>query len=478
MSNKQPNILFLFSDQHRFDAVGSNGAPICRTPALDSLADSGVRFTQGYTVSALCSPARGSVLTGRFPHNHGQLANIGNFNSVFDTQILDEAGYPELLSEAGYRASYVGKWHLPKEGDAAFWHFDQWYTERHYNEDVSGLGIDPNRSKEVQRLEWGADAPFCGRAEIAAEHLQEAWAADRTIQLLDQYAPDDAPFMIFTSFFGPHFPYAVPAPYDTMYDPEHVERWINFDEQFVDKPLIQQKEMMRWNASHLTWNDWQKVIAHYWGYCTYIDDQIQRVLDRLESLGLAQDTIVIYAADHGDMLGSHRLFNKGMQMYDETYRIPMIARWPGVIEPGTTRDQFVSLVNWMPTLLEIGDAVTPEGLDGRSLVPFLKGEPVADWPDDIFAEAHGYEPALCTQRMVRTDSWKYIYSPCSEDELYDIVSDPGELHNLAGKLGYKHVLRRMKERLVTWLNRTHDTVGEDDGWKGTPYDLYLSRREQ
>ncbi len=284
--------------------------------------------------------------------------------------------------------------------------------------------------------------------------------------------------MIAASFFGPHFPYSVPVPYDTLYDPDAVERWVNFDETFARKPLIQQKEMLRWNASHLTWRDWQRVIAHYWGYCTYIDDQIRRILERLETLGLADNTVVVYAADHGDMLGSHRLFNKGMYMYDETYRIPLIVRWPGHIPAGTECDAFVSLVDLMPTMLDMAGVEIPVGLDGRSLLSWLHGEKVANWPDDIFAEFHGYESALFSQRMVRTRSWKYVYNPGAEDELYDVESDPGELRNLAPDLGYRHVLRRMKARLRTWMERTGDDIAEDDSWKGSGYGLYLAGRER
>lgn len=473
----RPNILFLFSDQHRYDALSCNGAQICRTPAMDSIAESGMRFTHAFTPTALCSPARAALLTGLFPHNNGQLANMGNFNGVFDKQMLDATGYPELLSGAGYSVNYVGKWHLPKQGDADFWHVDQWFSEEKYAAEKQALGLDTNRAKEVQRLEWGRRAPFCGRAKLPAEHMQEAWCADKTIELLQNHAGGEEPFMIFTSFFGPHFPYAVPEPYDTMVDPNQVERWINFDEAFENKPTIQQREMLRWNSSHLTWPDWQRVIAHYWGYCTYIDEQIGRVLSKLEALGLAENTIIIYSADHGDMVGSHRLFNKGMYMYDETYRIPLLVRWPGVTQDGSECNEFVSLIDLMPTMLEAAGAHIPPGLDGRSLRPLLNGEEAVQWPDDIFAEFHGYESTLFSQRMVRTNSWKYIYNPGAEDELYDVASDPGELRNLADDLGYKHVLRRMKERLVGWLDRTGDTIAEDDDWKGSGYDLYLSKRE-
>ena len=132
----------------------------------------------------------------------------------------------------------------------------------------------------------------------------------------------------------------------------------------------------------------------------------------------------------------------------------------------------------MPTFLEIGNTETPANLDGRSIVPLLKGETVDDWHDDVFAEFHGYEPTLATVRMVRTDSWKYVYNPYSEDELYDMQSDPHELHNLATHLGFKHVLRRMKDRMVKRLQDTRDNIVNEGGWQSNSFDLLISDRER
>ncbi len=476
MTEHRPNILLLLSDQHRHDALGCSGNPVVRTPGMDSLAADGMRFTSAFTPTSLCSPARASLLTGLYAHNHGLLANMGNFNGVFDRQLLDRVGYTQLLARAGYAVHHIGKWHLPARDNPGHWGFRTFADDDEHARVKRVQGLEVDRALEVQRLEWGGDAPFCGRSPLAAADMQEAWTADMTIRRLEEHQTAEGPFVIAASFFGPHFPYSVPAPYDTLYDPDAVERWVNFDETFARKPLIQQKEMLRWNASHLTWRDWQRVIAHYWGYCTYIDDQVRRILERLETLGLVDNTVVVYAADHGDMLGSHRLFNKGM--YDETYRIPLIVRWPGHIPAGTECDAFVSLVDLMPTMLDMAGVGIPDGLDGRSLLSWLHGEKVAAWPDDIFAEFHGYESALFSQRMVRTRSWKYVYNPGAEDELYDVESDPGELRNLAPDLGYRHVLRRMKARLRIWMERTGDDIAEDDGWKGSGYGLYLAGRER
>ena len=165
-------------------------------------------------------------------------------------------------------------------------------------------------------------------------------------------------------------------------------------------------------------------------------------------------------------------------MYEETHHIPLVVRWPGMTAPGTTCDEFVNLVDLMPTFLDIGRARIPSNLDGRSIVPLLRGETVPDWSDDVFAEFHGYEPTLASVRMVRTRSWKYVYNPYSEDELYDMQSDPGELHNLATHLGYKHVLRRMKARMVNRLRETRDNIVMEGGWQSNSFDLLVSERER
>ncbi len=304
---KQPNILVLLADQLRYDALSCNGAPVCRTPAMDSVGAAGVRFCNAFTPIALCTPARASLLTGRYPHNHRQLSNMGNFNGVFDDQLI---GQPTLLSRlagAGYRIGYAGKWHLPREGDGALWGVHRWHTPGEWSRPLAQQGYDFARD-EVQRLEWGGAAPFAGRNTLPAEQTQEAWTADRAIEMIEAFGGGDAPFLVTASFFGPHFPYAVPEPYDTRYDPAQVARPANFDERFAGKPLIQQKELMRWNAAHLTWPDWQRVIAAYWGYCSFVDYQMGRVLAALERSGHRDDTVVVVTADHGDMLGNHRLF--------------------------------------------------------------------------------------------------------------------------------------------------------------------------
>ncbi len=459
------------ADQLRYDALGCNGNPVCRTPNIDALAGDGVRFQSAYSSISLCSPARATMMTGLYPHKHGQLSNTENFNSVFSKQVLDCTNLPFLLKQAGYQTGYVGKWHLPEEFNPQIWPFDFWEKAATGNEGFE-LGRDV-----VQPLEWGGDAPFEGESTLPPEEHQEYRVADRSIEMIGKLKETDSPFTLIASFFGPHFPYSVPKPYYGMYDSAAIDRPGNFDETFENKPLIQQKEQLRWNSSHLTWPDWQKVISTYWAYCTFIDDQVGRIIDHLKNEGLYDDTIVIFTTDHGDMLGNHRLFNKGFHMYEETHHIPFIIRVPGINE-GSTCEAFVGTVDIMPTILNCAGTLPEMNLDGRSILPLVEGKTPDDWPREVYAQFHGYESTLATVRMVRNKRWKYVYNPYSIDELYDMVSDPGELVNLAPRLGFKHVLRRMKDRMVYWLKATDDDIATVGTWQSNSYDLIVSDRER
>lgn len=474
------NIVYILCDQLRYDALSCNGAPVCRTPNIDSIAAHGVRMTQCYSANALCSPARGTILTGLYPHIHGQLANTGNFNGVFDSQLLRCEGYPAYLKARGYRTGYAGKWHMPGEGDCEKWHFDRWYTTQDYSAFLNDHDIenyDMGRD-EVAPLEFGPDAPFCGPCSLPDGLHQDAWSTDRTIEMMEEFTGQDGSFMVCTAFHGPHFPYAVPTPYDTMYNPEDVPRYNNFDEMFVGKPMVQQKELMRWNTAHLTWPDWQKVIAAYWGYCSFLDAQVGRILQALERLGVAENTAIIFSADHGDMLGGHRLFNKGFNMYDEDHHIPLLIRWPGTAREGAVSNGFCGLIDIFPTLLDMGGCPAATQAQGASLRPLLCGGVPDFWRKDIMCEFNGYESTLLTSRMVRNEKWKYVYNPFDRDELYDVQSDPGELHNLADMPAFTHVLRRMKERMLDWLRKTDDGIVEITSWQSNSYGLFVSDRER
>ena len=472
------NILYLLTDQLRFDALSCNGAPICKTPEIDKLARNGVNFDCAYTANALCTPARASILTGVYPHKHGQLDNMGNFNGVFDCQVLKKKGYPEYLKEQGWKTGYIGKWHLPECGNKDIWSFDEWETEENFEQYLIDKGIVYEMGKsEVQPLEWGENAPFYGKSVLGPEDHHDGWVAERTCRILDKFSMSKDPFVLCAAFHGPHFPYAVPEPYYSMYCPDEVPRWENFNEMFENKPIVQQKELMRWNTAQLTWKDWQKVIAAYWGYCSYIDSLVGKIMEHLDELKLTEDTMIVFSADHGDMLGSHRLFNKGFNMYEEDNHIPLIISCPGK-EKGIRQEAFVSIVDIMPTFLDFAGCEIPEEVQGKSLKPLLDGGIPENWRTEIFCEFNGYESTLLTSRMVRTKKWKYVYNPFGDDELYDMDSDPGELRNLADLKGFTHVLRRMKTKMLHCLLEYDDSIAETTTWQSNSYGLFVSKREE
>ena len=476
---KKKNILFLLTDQQRFDTLSCNNLSQCQTPEVDKLAKNGFNFSYAYTPIALCSPARGSIMTGLYPHNHGQLTNTGdNFNGVFDKNIIDKQTWTKVLNDNGYLNGYIGKWHLPKEGDNSLWGLNKWDLYRAYYDELKEAGIKDfydYHGSHLMDSEWGvSNPPAWGKSGLSYDQMQETWSANKTIDMIKDFKDKDNPFMVMTSFKGPHWDYMVPEPYDTMYDPKSIEKWANFDDPFINKPEIQQKEILRWNAGHLTWKDWQGMIAAYWGYCTYIDHEIGRIINYLKEKNLYEDTIIIFSTDHGDMIGSHRIFNKGFQMYEETHRIPLIIRIPGESNNGKKIESFVSHVDLFKTICDLAEINVNDDNDGLSLKNLIKGDN-ANSRDSIFAEFHGYEPCLTSIRMVRTKKWKYVYNPFSIDELYDMESDPHEIHNLAPRIGHKAVLVRMKERMIDWMRSTNDDLGRKSKGRVDSFDLIFSK---
>ena len=476
---KKKNILFLLTDQQRYDTLSCNNLSQCQTPVVDELAKNGFNFSYAYTPIALCSPARGSIMTGLYPHNHGQLTNTGdNFNGVFDKNIIDKKTWTKVLNDNGYLNGYIGKWHLPKEGDNSLWGLNKWDLYRTYYDELKETGIKDfydYHGSHLMDSEWGvSNPPVWGKSGLSYDQMQETWSANKTIDMIKDFKDKDNPFMVMTSFKGPHWDYMVPEPYDTMYDPKSIEKWGNFDDPFINKPEIQQKEILRWNAGHLTWKDWQGMIAAYWGYCTFIDHEIGRIISYLKEKNLYEDTIIIFSTDHGDMIGSHRIFNKGFQMYEETHRIPLVIRIPGESNNGKKIESFVSLVDLFKTICDLADINVNNENDGFSLRNLIKGDN-ANSRDSIFAEFHGYEPCLTSIRMVRTKKWKYIYNPFSIDELYDMESDTFEIHNLAPRIGHKAVLMRMKERMIDWMRSTNDDLGRKSQGRVDSFDLIFSK---
>ncbi|MGQ9628987.1 MAG: sulfatase-like hydrolase/transferase [bacterium] len=480
--NEKPNILLILTDQHRLDSLGAYGNPICRTPNIDSLAREGVRFDFAFTPTAICTPARASLITGLWPHNHRLLANFER-NVGYMTE-LDESLIPfsRYLRGAGYRCGHVGKWHVGVERGPEFYgfegpHYPGWAPPIEHPDYLAYLrerGLPRFKVRDEIRGVFPNGQPsnvLGGIYEGPPEGTFEYFLAERTIQRLEEYARDfresGRPFFLGCNFFGPHLPYYIPEEYANMYAPSLISLPPSVAETFERKPIVQKHYSAHWAFDSFSEEEWRKIIAMNWGYITLIDEQVGRILSALDKLGLAGDTAVFFGADHGAFVGGHRMSDKGPAMYDDIYRIPLISRWPGHFPPGVVRDEFVSLMDLTPTFLELAGVPIPENFDGRSIVPLLEGRNVPDWRCEIFAEFHGHHFPY-PQRMIRTWEYKLVVNPPDVNELYDLKNDPFELRNLIGEEDYRGVESDLMRRLYRHLQKTRDNFYH---WMTTMFDV-------
>jgi arylsulfatase A-like enzyme len=442
------NILLIYPDQHRYDCTSTNGHPFVRTPNMERLASQGVNFGQAYCPIPLCVPTRNTLLHGQWPIQHQCICNEGS--EAPRPPEPDVPTFIEPLHEAGYFLGYVGKWHVNQFRGPLDYGFDEYVPESAYAAWRTGQGLPPH---PFEYAWFGKRDPHIG-----PEQSRLAWGADQTLRLLARMAQEDRPFFIRWDPSEPHLPNVVPEPYFSMYPPETIPPWPSYPDPLVGKPYIQAQQRWSWHVEDKTWDDWAHMVSAYLGTVSLLDAQLGRVLDGLEALGLAENTLVVYTTDHGDMCGGHGMVDKHNVMYDDVVRVPMIVRWPGHTRPGSACEAFVSnSLDLAPTFCEVAGASVPETFTGQSLVPLLEGGQT-NGREDILCTYHGNQFGLFSQRMVRDRRWKYVWNPTALDELYDIESDPGELHNLAGDPGYRDELMRLRHRLVAWMESTGDIL--------------------
>ncbi|MFW5744978.1 MAG: sulfatase-like hydrolase/transferase [Spirochaetota bacterium] len=460
-----PNILLIVTDQHRYDAIGVHGNPTIRTPHLDELARTGTDFTSNYTVCTLCTPARASLLTGAYPHDHGLLTNSDMINAV-RAELFDWArGFGEPLAHAGWNCGYVGKWHVGQERLPRDFGFE--------GMNIPGYGHLPNVAEYREYLrERGLEAPQvvsrvgatgnAGTLSGPVEATEPYFLAEYTNEMLGRYSAarrrDGSPFLLWLNFWGPHAPYVCPEPYASMYDPASIEPWPSFEEDESEKPMCYRRMVpMEPNAPPvIPWSDWSQMIAKYWGRTTLIDEQIGRILARLDELGEADNTIVIFTSDHGDTLGVHNgKTDKGPFAYEDTYHTSLIVRDPTSPDAPSTRSDVTSIIDIASTVLDYASIDPLPDMRGRSLRPLLRSSGEVEWRDAVVTEWHGHQ-FLYSQRMLRHANWKYVFNPTDLDELYDLDADPNELTNLAARSEHAATLERLQRLLMTHL------VEEDD----------------
>jgi len=417
-SETHPNIVVILSDDHRWDALGVMDHPVLETPSLDRLAAEGILFENAFCTTSLCSPSRASFLTGLYAHTHGVQNNMTPWDN-------DNVTFLEELHGAGYETAFIGKWHMPGN-----------FPELRGLDRFITFTADGGQGRYF-------DCPLIvdGReVETEKSYITEV-LTDYAVEFIKK--EHDSPFCLFLSHKAAHYQFFPPPELDGMYDgrelplPPEADNWVGVtDGHFYPKPF-------------------RALYQDYLECLFSLDREIGRVLDTLDEENLFHNTIVVYASDNGFLWGEHHLTDKRWA-YEESIRIPLIMRHPGVIpDPGRRTDRMALSIDLAPTLLEAAGIQPRVSMEGESLLPILKsaGAPGrTSWLYEYFVD---YPYSIPPIRAVRTDRYKYIdYDEVMEPDLFDIIADPRETTNLMDTDTGRRILPELKALLE------HHTQGE------------------
>ncbi|WP_275671750.1 sulfatase-like hydrolase/transferase [Paenibacillus ginsengarvi] len=422
----------------------------CKTPNMDKIKEAGVSFHSAYPPMAHCCPARASFMTSLYPSQHGVYNNVSNDQAIHNQLTPGIETFSEKLAEGGYQMYYAGKWHVSatETPQSRGWtelylkeqELDNGSRRKAYREMICESGQRSRKRGEILRPGWGGYTLY-GTSDQSYSELDDYECVHQAISQLDRLQDSVDPWCMYIGPNGPHDPFIIPEKYATMYNPDQIDLPPNYEDDMEDKPRIYQR--MRKVFSQLGEEEVKESIAHYWGYCTLVDDLFGEVLDALARNNQMDNTLIIVVSDHGEHAGAHGLYCKGISMFDEGYRVPLIMSSPKLVQsPGRAVEQFVTLMDIAPTLIELTGAEPLGKTSGRSLVPFLSSETPDNWRDSIYAQCNGTE-LYYTSRMVKTKNYKFVYNPTDFDELYDLESDPYEMHNIADRPESEALLKEM-----------------------------------
>lgn len=473
----KPNILWICTDQQRFDTLGCYGNREVNTPSIDRLAGRGVLFENAFCQSTVCTPSRASFLTGRYPRTTRCRQNGQNIPA-------DEKLITKLLADAGYACGLAGKLHIsacnPSAAPVAERRIDDGYAQFHWSHDPSpqwptneyrqwlqarGKSFLQTRCAESEHVRFGPDA----------EDHQTTWCAEKAIEFMESMQGFKMPWLFSVNLFDPHHPFDPPKDY--------YERYLarmndmpppNYREGELDgKSYFQQYDHRGayGNPRNLPFTgmneqDHRALRAAYWAMVELIDEQVGRMLEALERTGQADNTIVIFMSDHGELLGDHGIYLKGPHFYEPSVKVPLIVSLPGKIRRNVRIRSLTELVDLAPTLMEAAGLPVYPGMQGKSLWTLLTDETAEDaHREDVYCEYYnanfkqGGIGAFAT--MVRTERYKLVqYHRRGEGELYDLHSDPGESTNLWQADDYRGVKLAMFERLCDRMAETVDPLPE------------------
>lgn len=445
--SNHPNIVLIVADDWAYMDLGIAGHPLLKTPNLDRLARDGVHFTRAFTPNPICTPSRAALLTGQ--------DNWTNGCWFFGMPIRDESRhFAQLLSEAGYETFYTGKWHndgLPSK---------RGFTSGKY---IGGGGPGAGGHHKPIIKDFG------GVNKRQIERFDSELFTDAAVEFLESHQTGGKPFLLFVSYMTPHDPWTPPGKYATLYKPQTIGMPANF----MPRPMNGEKPFRYytdWHGENL--RDEQQMVpfprtpegvrdvrSRYYGTIAHDDEQIGRILNKLNQKRLTDNTLVIFLADQGISLGAHGISGK-QTMYEEGIRLPLIMRYPRPKRGSAENANLVSLIDIFPTICEAAGVEIPQSIEGRSLLGLYQGE--GHWNrEHIFASFVSPVRHRLNIRCVRTKHYKLIHHlTTGEIELYDLESDPYELKNLAGLAGFDKIQRRLAARLTAWREKSEDERGK------------------
>ena len=471
----QPNILWICSDQQRFDSLGCYGNPFVQTPNLDRLAKEGVLFEHAYSQSPVCTPSRASFLTGRYPRTTRCRQNGQAIPP-------DEVLVTKQLRDAGYVCGLAGKLHLspcnPSVCKGTEARIDDGYDQFFWSHDPGDVWFTHDyiqwlRDKGLRR----DSSPFPESKYVqvipSEEHSQTTWSIERAMSFIEGAERFKQPWLFSVNMFDPHHAFDPPVAalerYRDRLDAIPLPNYVAGE--LENKPIWQQIDhkgaygnRSGYPYAEMNGTDHRWVRAAYWAMIDVIDTQVGRLLNFLDETGQRENTIVIFTSDHGEMLGDHGIYLKGPYFYEPAVRVPLIISGPGMLNNGARSDALVELVDLVPTLLAASDTEPHPGIQGQSLLPMLTGEKALDTHrEDVYCEYYNamgwHREPTAHATMVRSRRHKIVAAHgTGGGEFYDLDADPQETKNLWDSPEHTAIRLEMQERLIDRMAWTVDPL--------------------
>jgi arylsulfatase len=440
----KPNVLLIMSDQHRKDAIGAYGNSVIKTPNFDKLADGGVRFDNCYSQNSVCMPSRACIFTGRYPMAH-RVRNNGVPLPKSETTLA------HVFARNGYRTGGAGKFHfIPHYPYRSPLPMMETHPEPYYGFQEFHLGED---GRSGEHWVWiKRNHPEYHKKpdhEIPLELHNSFWSATHTINFVRKCAERNEPFFAFCSFVDPHHSYNPPSPYGEMYREQDMPEPVRRPNELDDKPphLKARTKRLEGVNKNVAYNRTQ-----YYGEVSFIDDSIGRILKVLDELKLRDNTLVVFISDHGDMLGDHWLYFKGLA-YPQSANVPLIFNWPGHLKPGKAVNGIMQEIDVFPTITELAGIENPPGVQGKSQAGIL----TTGSSDTGYDYAYIAHPN--SDYSLRSLEWRFSYYTGKDyGELYDLQKDPHEFINLWNDSKIRNLKTELTYKLLDRVVQTRDPL--------------------